>query len=43
MYDELYTTIYNAWTKCTDDVLKSKLDAALDVLANIDTIQAMSK
>lgn len=42
-YDDLYTTIYKAWTKCTDEALKNKLDAALDILANIDSVAAIAK
>ena len=41
-YDKIYTTIYKAWTKCNDEALKAKLDAALDVLANIETVAAIA-
>lgn len=42
-YTDLYTLIYEAWRKATDETIKAKLDAALDVLANIDTIEAIAK
>ena len=42
-YTDIYATIYQAWSKCTDAELKTKLDTALDVLANIDTVSAIAR